>query len=504
MTAPSATKAPLIRGYEVVIGIETHTQLSTVSKIFSGASTAFGAAPNTQASAVDLALPGTLPVANRGAVERAIRFGLAVGATVAPLSIFARKNYFYPDLPKGYQISQYETPVVQGGSVEFFVGEQLHRVDLTRAHLEEDAGKSIHGIARSEDDAAAPKGAPLDFAGDWTGVDLNRAGTPLLEIVTEPDMRSSAEAVEYAKALHALVVWLGICDGNMQEGSFRCDANVSVRRPGAPFGTRREIKNLNSFRFMQQAIDYEVQWQIDLLEDGGRVQQATVLFDPEHGETRAMRSKEDAHDYRYFPDPDLPPLAISADWIERVRADMPELPREMAARFQAEHGLDESDARMMTHAKDFAAYFESAARQSGQPKLVANWMMGEVSRRMNAGALATIPMPAAQLAALVSRIADSTISNSAARQVFDALWQAPEESVDAIIEARGLRQMSDAGELERVVAEVIAANPKSVEEFRAGKEKAFNALVGQAMKATRGKGDPAQLNALLRARLAQE
>ena len=493
--------ATLIRGYEVVIGIESHTQLSTVSKIFSGASTAFGAAPNTQASAVDLALPGTLPVANRGAVERAIRFGLAVGATVAPLSIFARKNYFYPDLPKGYQISQYETPVVQGGWVEFFVGEQLHRVNLTRAHLEEDAGKSIHGIARSEDDAAAPKGAPLDFAGDWTGVDLNRAGTPLLEIVTEPDMRSGAEAVEYAKALHALVVWLGICDGNMQEGSFRCDANVSVRRPGAPFGTRREIKNLNSFRFMQQAIDYEVQWQIDLLEDGGRVQQATVLFDPEHGETRAMRSKEDAHDYRYFPDPDLPPLAISADWIERVRADMPELPREMAARLQADFGLDEYDARMMTHAKDFAAYFEVAAKQSGQPKLVANWMMGEVSRRMKAGTVTTIPIPAAQLAVLVSRIADSTISNNAARQVFDALWQDPQDSVDAVIDAKGLRQMRDTGELERVVTEVIAANPKSVEEFRAGKERAFNALVGQAMKATRGKGDPAQLNALLRARL---
>ena len=493
--------ATLIRGYEVVIGIESHTQLSTLSKIFSGASTAFGAAPNTQASAVDLALPGTLPVANRGAVERAIRFGLAVGATVAPLSIFARKNYFYPDLPKGYQISQYETPVVQGGWVEFFVGEQLHRVNLTRAHLEEDAGKSIHGIARSEDDAAAPKGAPLDFAGDWTGVDLNRAGTPLLEIVTEPDMRSGAEAVEYAKALHALVVWLGICDGNMQEGSFRCDANVSVRRPGAPFGTRREIKNLNSFRFMQQAIDYEVQWQIDLLEDGGRVQQATVLFDPEHGETRAMRSKEDAHDYRYFPDPDLPPLAISADWIERVRADMPELPREMAARLQADFGLDEYDARMMTHAKDFAAYFEVAAKQSGQPKLVANWMMGEVSRRMKAGTVTTIPIPAAQLAVLVSRIADSTISNNAARQVFDALWQDPQDSVDAVIDAKGLRQMRDTGELERVVTEVIAANPKSVEEFRAGKERAFNALVGQAMKATRGKGDPAQLNALLRARL---
>ena len=494
MSAPA-----LIRGYEVVIGIETHAQLSTRSKIFSGASTAFGAAPNTQASAVDLALPGTLPVANRGAVERAIRFGLAVGAQVAPLSIFARKNYFYPDLPKGYQISQYETPVVQGGTVEFFVGDAAHRVNLTRAHLEEDAGKSIHGIARGDD--ALPGGAPLDFAGDWTGVDLNRAGTPLLEIVTEPDMRSSAEAVEYAKALHTLVVWLGICDGNMQEGSFRCDANVSVRRRGEPFGTRREIKNLNSFRFMQQAIDYEVQWQIDLLEDGGRVQQATVLFDPEHGETRAMRSKEDAHDYRYFPDPDLPPLAISEEWVARVRATMPELPREMAARFQRDYALAEYDARITTQSKDFAAYFEAAAQASGQPKLVANWMMGEVSRRMNAAALTTIPLPAAQLAALVARIADNTVSNSAARQVFEVLWQGEGQSVDAIIEAKGLRQMRDAGELERVVDAVIAANPKSVEEFRAGKEKAFNALVGQAMKATQGKADPAQLNALLRARL---
>ena len=507
MTRPAPTRAPLVRGYEVVIGIETHTQLSTRSKIFSGASTAFGAAPNTQACAVDLALPGTLPVANHGAVERAICFGLAVDAKIAQLSIFARKNYFYPDLPKGYQISQYETPVVQGGSVEFFVGEALHRVNLTRAHLEEDAGKSIHGIARAEAGAGqdqgvvGPGGAPLDFAGDWTGVDLNRAGTPLLEIVTEPDMRSSAEAVEYAKALHALVVWLGICDGNMQEGSFRCDANVSVRRPGAPFGTRREIKNLNSFRFMQQAIDYEVQWQIDLLEDGGSVQQATVLFDPEHGETRAMRSKEDAHDYRYFPDPDLPPLVISAEWIARVAAGMPELPREMAARFQRDYSLAAYDARMMTQAKDFAAYFEAAARASGQPKLVANWMMGEVSRRINAGALAAIAMPAAQLAALVSRIADATISNSAARQVFDAIWSGEADSVDAIIEAKGLRQLRDTGELERVVADVIAANPKSVEEFRAGKEKAFNALVGQAMKATQGKADPSQLNDLLRARL---
>jgi aspartyl-tRNA(Asn)/glutamyl-tRNA(Gln) amidotransferase subunit B len=500
MTAAPAPARMLVRGYEVVIGIETHAQLSTASKIFSGASTAFGAEPNTQAAPVDLALPGTLPVANRGAVERAIRFGLAVGATIAPVSIFARKNYFYPDLPKGYQISQYETPVVQGGAVEFYVGEALHRVQLTRAHLEEDAGKSIHGVDRDEREGGSG-GAPFDYHGGWSGIDLNRAGTPLLEIVTEPDMRSSAEAVEYAKALHALVVWLGICDGNMQEGSFRCDANVSVRRPGAPFGTRREIKNLNSFRFMQQAIDYEVQWQIDLLEDGGRVQQATVLFDPEHGETRAMRSKEDAHDYRYFPDPDLPPLAISPAWVEAVRADMPELPRDMARRFQSEYALSAYDAALMAQSRDIAAYFESAARASGQPKLVANWVMGEISKRLHAAGLTTVPMPAETLAALVTRIADQTISNAAARQVFDALWLGESASVDAVIEARGLRQMRDAGELERIVDAVIAGNAKSVEEFRAGKEKAFNALVGQAMKASRGKADPTQVSALLRAKL---
>jgi aspartyl-tRNA(Asn)/glutamyl-tRNA(Gln) amidotransferase subunit B len=501
MTPAPAPARMLVRGYEVVIGIETHAQLSTASKIFSGASTAFGAEPNTQASPVDLALPGTLPVANRGAVERAIRFGLAVGATIAPVSIFARKNYFYPDLPKGYQISQYETPVVQGGAVEFFVGEALHRVQLTRAHLEEDAGKSIHGVGRAEGEGWQGGGAPFDYHGGWSGIDLNRAGTPLLEIVTEPDMRSSAEAVEYARALHALVVWLGICDGNMQEGSFRCDANVSVRRPGAPFGTRREIKNLNSFRFMQQAIDYEVQWQIDLLEDGGAVQQATVLFDPEHGETRAMRTKEDAHDYRYFPDPDLPPLAISADWIAKVRADLPELPRDMAQRFQSEYMLSPYDAALMAQSREIASYFETAARASSQPKLVANWVMGEVSKRLHASGNARIAVPAETLALLVTRIADQTISNAAARQVFDALWLGESDSVDGLIEARGLRQMRDAGELERIVAEVIAANPKSVEEFRAGKDKAFNALVGQAMKASRGKADPTQVSALLRAKL---
>ena len=481
MTAPA-----LIRGFEVVIGIETHAQLSTQSKIFSGSSTAFGAAPNTQASPVDLALPGTLPVMNRGAVERAIRFGLAVGAKVAPLSIFARKNYFYPDLPKGYQISQYETPVVQGGAVEFFVGDIKHKVNLTRAHLEEDAGKSLHE----------------DYQGQ-SGIDLNRAGTPLLEIVTEPDMRSSREAVEYAKTLHRLVTWIGICDGNMQEGSFRCDANVSVRRPGAPFGTRREIKNLNSFKFMQQAIDYEVQWQIDLLEDGGTVHQATVLFDPDSGETRAMRSKEDAHDYRYFPDPDLPPLAIHADWIERVRAELPELPRPMAARFERDYALPAYDATLMTQTQDFAAYFETAAKASGQPKLVANWLMGELSRRLNAKELAigASPVGATALAAMIARIADGTISNNGAKQVFDALWTGETQDVDTLIETLGLKQMSDDGALSAIVDAVLAANPKSVEEFRAGKDKAFNALVGQAMKATKGKGNPSQVGELLKQKL---
>ena len=476
----------LVRGFEVVIGIETHAQLSTRSKIFSGSSTTFGAAPNTQASAVDLALPGSLPVMNRGAVERAICFGLAVGAKVAPLSIFARKNYFYPDLPKGYQISQYETPVVQGGAVEFHVGTVLHKVQLTRAHLEEDAGKSLHE----------------DYAGQ-TGIDLNRAGTPLLEIVTEPDMRCSLEAVEYAKALHAMVVWLGVCDGNMQEGSFRCDANVSVRRPGAPFGTRREIKNLNSFKFMQQAIDYEVQWQIDLIEEGGSVQQATVLFNSDTGETRAMRSKEDAHDYRYFPDPDLPPLVIAADWIERVRSGMPELPRVMAQRFQTSYGLQAEAAALMTQGKDWAVYFETAAQGCGQPRLVANWMMGELSKRLNAGVgtIGSSPIDATTLALLISRIAEGTVSNNGARLLFDALWVRPGQDVDGLIASLGLQQMGDRGELAGIVDAVLAASPKLVEEFRGGKEKAFNALVGQAMKATQGKANPAQLNEMLREKL---
>ncbi|WP_425256793.1 Asp-tRNA(Asn)/Glu-tRNA(Gln) amidotransferase subunit GatB [Rubrivivax sp. RP6-9] len=481
------SSSPLIRGFEVVIGLETHAQLSTASKIFSGASTQFGAAPNTQACAVDLALPGTLPVMNRGAVERAIRFGLAVQAKVAPLSIFARKNYFYPDLPKGYQISQYEIPVVQGGRVEFVLDGARRGVRLTRAHLEEDAGKSLHE----------------DYHGA-TGIDLNRAGTPLLEIVSEPDMRSSAEAVEYAKALHALVVWLGICDGNMQEGSFRCDANVSVRKPGAMLGTRREIKNLNSFRFLQQAIDFEVQWQIDRLEDGLPIQQATVLFNPDTGETRAMRTKEDAHDYRYFPDPDLPPLVIAPEWVERVRAAMPELPAVMAERFQRDDGLPADDAALMTQSLPFARYYEAVRDGCGNAKLAANWLMGEVSKRLNAEdrGIEAAPLPAATLAALIGRVIDGTVSNNGARQVFDALWTGLAADVDAVIEARGLRQMNDSGALEAIVAEVIAANTRSVEEFRAGKDKAFNALVGQVMKASKGKANPAQASELLKKLLA--
>ncbi|MEN9899023.1 MAG: Aspartyl/glutamyl-tRNA(Asn/Gln) amidotransferase subunit [Pseudomonadota bacterium] len=474
-------KSLLVQGYEVVIGFETHAQLSTQSKIFSRAPIAFGAEPNTQACAVDLALPGTLPVMNKGAVERAIELGLAVGAHIAEQSIFARKNYFYPDLPKGYQISQFEIPVVQGGEVSFFVGDEKKTVRLVRAHLEEDAGKSLHE----------------DFIGQ-SGIDLNRAGTPLLEIVTEPDMRSSDEAVAYAKELHKIVTWIGICDGNMQEGSFRCDANVSVRKPGDDLGTRREIKNLNSFKFMQQAIDFEVRWQIEQIEDGHAIQQATVLFDPDTGETRAMRTKEDAADYRYFPDPDLPPLVIGRDWVARVQSEMTELPRVMAARFVADYGLPEYDATTLTQSKGMAAYFEAAAKACGQAKLVSNWVMGEMSRRLNAGevGIENAPVSAAQLAAMIGRIADNTISNSAAKQVFDALWTEGGE-VDAIIEAKGLKQMNDSGALEAIIDEVLAANPKNVEEFRAGNSKALNGLVGPIMKASKGKANPAQVNELL-------
>ena len=476
----------LVQGYEVVIGFETHAQLSTQSKIFSRAAIAFGAEPNTQACAVDLALPGTLPVMNIGAVERAIQFGLAIGAHIAPRSIFARKNYFYPDLPKGYQISQFEIPVVQGGNVEFFLGDEKKSVRLVRAHLEEDAGKSLHE----------------DYIGQ-TGIDLNRAGTPLLEIVTEPDMRSSAEAVAYAKELHKIVTWIGICDGNMQEGSFRCDANVSVRKPGAALGTRREIKNLNSFKFMQQAIDFEVRWQIGQIEDGHAIEQATVLFNPDTGETRAMRSKEDAADYRYFPDPDLPPLVIADEWVQRVRAAMTELPRVMAQRFVSAHGLSEYDATILTQSRAMAAYFEAATRACAQPKLAGNWIMGEIARRLNAGEIEIdqSPVSAAQLGQLIGRIVDGTISNNAAKQVFDALWNQAGAEVDALIEAKGLRQMNDSGELEKIVDAVLAANPKNVEQYRAGNGKALNALVGQIMKGSQGKANPQQVNDLLRQKL---
>lgn len=487
--------------WEVVIGLETHAQLSTVSKIFSGAPTQFGASPNSQASPVDLALPGVLPVMNRGAVERAIRFGLSIGAHIAPRSIFARKNYFYPDLPKGYQISQYEIPVVQGGQITIQVpanektGKEAYSktVNLTRAHLEEDAGKSLHE----------------DFAG-MTGIDLNRAGTPLLEIVTEPEMRSAAEAVAYAKALHGLVVWLGICDGNMQEGSFRCDANVSVRPVGQKeFGTRAEIKNLNSFRFLEEAIQYEVRRQIELIEDGGTVVQETRLYDPDKRETRSMRSKEDAHDYRYFPDPDLMPLVIESSWVERVKGEMPELPADMQKRFVDTYGLTPYDAGVLTSSKAMASYFEALVQKAGaaQAKIAANWMMGDVSAQLNRESLdiGESPVSAAQLALILQRIADGTISNKIAKDIFQTIWDekaTDDAAADRIIDAKGLKQISDTGALEAIIDEVLAANQKSVDEFRAGKEKAFNALIGQAMKATKGKANPQQVNELLKKKLS--
>jgi aspartyl-tRNA(Asn)/glutamyl-tRNA(Gln) amidotransferase subunit B len=476
----------LIQGYEVVIGFETHAQLLTKSKIFSRASTQFGAAPNTQACAVDLALPGALPVMNIKAVECAIRLGLALGSYISAKSIFARKNYFYPDLPKGYQISQFEIPVVQGGEVQFFLGEQPKKVRLVRAHLEEDAGKSLHE----------------DFVG-LSGIDLNRAGTPLLEIVTEPDMRSSQEAVAYAKELHKIVTWIQVCDGNMQEGSFRCDANVSVRKPGQPLGTRREIKNLNSFKFMQQAIDYEVLWQIEQLEDNKEIQQATVLFDPETGETRSMRTKEDAADYRYFPDPDLPPLEISADWIEQIRASMPELPRSMAERFIKEYALPIYDASTLTQSPQMAAFFEETVRHCGQPKLTSNWVMGELSRKLNEESvqIEACPVSALQLGALISRVANADISNSSAKTLLDALWSDPSADIDALIQSKGLKQVNDIGALEKLIDSIIAANPDNVTQFKAGKEKAFNSLIGQAMKASKGQANPQQLTELLKKKL---
>ena len=480
--------------WEVVIGIETHAQLATVSKIFSGAATAFGAEPNTQACAVDLALPGVLPVLNRKAVDCAIRFGLAIGAEVAQKSVFARKNYFYPDLPKGYQISQMDLPVVVGGDITLQIGQGDKAyekvVRLTRAHLEEDAGKSLHE----------------DFHGK-SGIDLNRAGTPLLEIVSEPDMRSSDEAVAYAKALHALVRWIGICDGNMQEGSFRCDANVSVRPKGqVELGTRREIKNLNSFRFLKEAIDYEVQWQINEIEEGRKILQATVLFDPDSGETRMMRSKEDAHDYRYFPDPDLLPLVISADWIARVKGELPELPGQMRERFISDLDLSAYDATTLTASQEMADYFESTVAVAGKAnaKPCANWVMVDLAARLNKEGreLADSPVSAAQLDGLIQRIADNTISNNIAKKVFEALWNGEGATADEIIDKQGLKQITDSGAIEALVDEVLAANAGNVAEFRAGKEKAFNALVGQVMKAAKGKANPQQVNDLLRKKLA--
>ena len=479
--------------WEVVIGIETHAQLATVSKIFSGASTAFGAEANTQACAVDLALPGVLPVLNKQAVACAIRFGLAIGAQVANKSVFARKNYFYPDLPKGYQISQFELPVVVGGAMTVQVGSgdkaYEKTIHLTRAHLEEDAGKSLHE----------------DFHGK-SGIDLNRAGTPLLEIVTEPDMRSSDEAVAYARALHALVRWIGICDGNMQEGSFRCDANVSIRRPGQPFGTRREIKNLNSFRFLKEAIDYEVQWQINEIEEGRKIQQATVLFDPENGETRTMRSKEDAHDYRYFPDPDLLPLVIGADWIDRVRSELPELPGQKRERFERDLGLSAYDAATLTASQEIAGFFESTVAVAGKAsaKPCANWVMVDLAARLNKDGkeIGQSPVSAEQLGGLIRRIADNTISNNIAKKVFEALWNGDGATADEIIDKQCLKQITDSGAIEAIVDEVLAANAANVAEFKAGKEKAFNALVGQVMKAAKGKANPQQVNELLRKKLA--
>jgi aspartyl-tRNA(Asn)/glutamyl-tRNA(Gln) amidotransferase subunit B len=479
--------------WEVVIGLETHAQLSTASKIFSGASTAFGAVPNSHASAVDIALPGVLPALNKGAVERAIRFGLAVGGSINRRSVFARKNYFYPDLPKGYQISQYEIPVVQGGSIAI-VSHTRGAIDvaLTRAHLEEDAGKSLHE----------------DFHG-MTGIDLNRAGTPLLEIVSEPDLRSAEEAVAYAKTLHSLVRWIGICDGNMQEGSFRCDANVSVRRAGATLGTRCEIKNLNSFRFMQQAIEFEVRRQIELIEDGGKVIQETRLYDPDNNETRPMRSKEDAQDYRYFPDPDLPPLVIDDAWIERIRAEMPELPESMAHRFVADYSVPLTDAVQLTASRELARYFESTVQApvgvhlSG--KTAANWILGEITARLNRDGIEIeqAPVRPNEFAQLLARFQDNTISGSIAKEVLDAMWNGEiGGDADAIIAAKGLRQISDSGAIEKIVDDVLAASPAIVAEYQAGKQKAFNSLVGKTMAATKGKANPAQVNAILKRKLA--
>ena len=474
--------------WEVVIGLEIHTQLATQSKIFSGAATAYGAEPNTQACLVDLGYPGVLPVLNAEVVHMAVMFGLAVNATIAPRSVFARKNYFYPDLPKGYQISQYERPVVEDGSLEIVLDDGTRKlVGITRAHLEEDAGKSLHE----------------DFHG-LSGIDLNRAGTPLLEIVSEPDLRSAKEAVAYMKKIHTLVRYLGICDGNMQEGSFRCDANVSVRPRGqAEFGTRAEIKNLNSFRFVERAINYEIERQIELIESGGKVVQETRLYDPDRGETRSMRSKEEANDYRYFPDPDLLPLAIGDDLIESVRATLPELPDEKAARFVREFGLSDYDAGVLTASREMADFYETVvARLGGNPKLAANWVMGELSGALNKDNLdvAQSRVGANALAGLLARIADNTISGKIAKEVFEAMWSEGRDA-DAIIEAKGLKQITDTSAIEQAIDAVMANNPQQLAEYRSGKDKLFGFFVGQVMKATQGKANPAQLNELLKRKL---
>jgi aspartyl-tRNA(Asn)/glutamyl-tRNA(Gln) amidotransferase subunit B len=476
--------------WEIVIGLETHAQLSTASKMFSGASTAFGAAPNTQASAVDIALPGVLPVANKGAVERAIRFGLAVGGekVINRRSVFARKNYFYPDLPKGYQISQFELPIVKGGEIRILTKAGEKVVRLTRAHLEEDAGKSLHE----------------DFHG-MSGIDLNRAGVPLLEIVSEPDLRSAEEAVAYAKALHSLVRWIDICDGNMQEGSFRCDANVSVRRPGEPLGTRCEIKNLNSFRFMERAIEFEAKRQIEILEEGGKIVQETRLYDSDKDETRSLRIKEEAHDYRYFPDPDLLPLEVSDQWINEIKAAMPELPGVKYRRFTEQFALTPATAAVLIGDRDMALFFEQATKDS-TPETIqhsANWIAGSMSAKLNENGIGIgqAPITASHLRGLVDRIEDGTISGKMAKEVFDAMWDR-EGTADEIIAKRGLKQISDEGSIAKIVDEVLAANAKQVEDYRAGKEKAFNSLVGQVMKATKGKANPAQVNEILKRKLA--
>jgi len=475
--------------WETVIGLEIHAQLATRSKIFSGSATAYGASPNAQADLVDLAYPGVLPVLNGEAVRMAVRFGLAIGAEIAPRSVFARKNYFYPDLPKGYQISQYELPVVARGALDIVLEDgSRKRIGITRAHLEEDAGKSIH-----------------DAVEGCSAIDLNRAGTPLLEIVSEPEMRSAREAIAYMKKVHTLVRYLEICDGNMQEGSFRCDANVSVRPRGAGrFGTRAEIKNLNSFRYVEKAINFEVSRQIDLLEAGGQVLQETRLYDPDRGETRSMRSKEEANDYRYFPDPDLLPLEIDAGFIEAVRAQLPELPDAKAARFAAEYGLSDYDAGVLTASRELAAYYEDlVARVPAQPKLAANWVMGELSGALNKDGLeiGESRVPAARLAGLLARIVDATISGKIAKEVFEAMWSSGGDA-DSIIAAKGLEQITDRGAIERAIEEVMARNPAQLADYRAGKDKLFGFFVGQVMKATAGKANPAQLNEILRSKLA--